>query len=137
MARSFQTRITTTGPFFTRDPAKTLSENIHTMMKAIASEGATDVRGQMRMGENSRAPVKALGTHVSSHVVGELRRYPVGPNYSLRVIVRNRGLSRAQGISLMAAASYVEGATRAFAKTRRRIMAARAINTAELTRGLQ
>ena len=135
-SKTFKTTITTKGPFFKGDPAKKLADNIHTMMLAIAEEGAKDVRGQLRMGTAGRDPVSNLGGRVADRLVGELRRYPRGDAYTARVFVRNRGLSRQQGISLMAAASFLESTIHAFRKTRGRILRARAVNAAELLKGL-
>lgn len=135
-SRSFKTKLTTKGPFFTGDPSKTLADNIHLMMLAIAREGAKDVRGQLRMGTAKRAPVAVLGGRVADRVTGELRRYPSGAPYTARVMVRNRGLTRPQGIALMAASSFLESTVHAFRKTRGRILRARAVNAAALLKGL-
>ena len=136
VSKSFKTSITVHGPWFTHDPAKTFAGNVHEMMLGLAREGAKDVQGQTRAGQSGREPIRQLGDHVSDHVAGELRRYPAGPRYAARVIVRNRGFTKAEGISLMAAASQVEQQTHAFRKTTGRIMRARAVNAAELAKGL-
>lgn len=137
MARtSFRTSITRTGPFFRRDPGKTFGDNAHAMMLAVAREGAADVAGQLAAGNAARAAISALGGHVSDHVEGELRRRPAGRNYTATIFVANRGFTRREAKSLMAAASEVEGQTRAFRKTAGRISRARAVNVDELLRGI-
>jgi hypothetical protein len=70
-------------------------------------------------------------------VAGELRKAPAGPNYRAVTFVRNRGLSRTRGISLMAAASWVESQVHAFRKSKGRMARSREINSAELLKGLQ
>lgn len=134
---AFKTTIKKDGPFFHGDPAKTFRENAHNLMLSVASEGASDVIGQLKAGESNRRPIAALGDRVSDHVAGELRKTPAGPNYQAVVFVRNRGLSRKGAISLMAAASVVESKVHAFRKTKGRMARARAINSAELLKGLQ
>jgi hypothetical protein len=136
-SKTFKTRITKKGPFFKADPAKTLAENIHVMMLALAKEGARDVRGQLRVGTGGRDPVSKLGGRVADHIAGELRRRPAGPKYSAVVIVRRRGLSREYAIALSSAALYLEKTVHAFRKTRGRILRSRAINAAELLKGLR
>ena len=137
-APKYKTSIKVSGPFFTHDPAKTLRENMHVMMLNLAKAGAKDVRSQMRAGRSERAPISRLGHHhVVDYVFGELRRYPSGPRYTARVIVRNRGLTKEQGISLMASASQVEGQIHAFRKTKGRILRTRTVNAAELLKGIK
>ena len=138
MARtSFRTRIVKTGPFFEHDPGKTFRQNAHEMMAAVAREGAADVRGQLASGNAGRRPIAELGDHVSDHVVGELRRRPSGPNYTAAVFVANRGFTRREAVSLMAAASVLEGRAHAFRKTAGRISRARAVNVDELLKGIK
>ena len=133
----FKTSIRKDGPFFHGDPAKTFRENAHDLMLAVAREGAADVRGQLAAGNSSRRPIARLGDHVSDHVEGELRKRPSGPNYQVTVFVRNRGLSVKDAVSLMAAASVVESKVHAFRKSKGRMARARAVNSAELLKGLQ
>jgi hypothetical protein len=132
----FKTSLKMTGPFFAHDPAKTFRENAHEMMLAIAREGAADVRGQMAAGNSGRKPIRKLGDHVSDHIRGELRARPRGPNYTAFVFVENRGFTAAEGKSLMAAASSVEGRVHAVRKTKGRISRSRAVNVNELLKGI-
>lgn len=121
MAARFKTSIKETGPFFKGDPAKTFRNNLHDMMEEIARAGRDDVIGQMVMGEGGRKPIKKLGDRVADHVVGELRKRPAGHQYTAVVFVRNSGFTKAEAISLMAAASRLEGSIHAFKRTFGRI----------------
>jgi hypothetical protein len=132
----FKTSIRKDGPFFHGDPAKTFGDNVHELMKAVAREGAKDVIGQLRQGEGGRRPISRLGDRVADHVVGEMRSFPPGPSYSATVFVANRGYSRREAVSLMAAASVLESRLHAFRKTAGRISRARGVNTDELFRGV-
>ncbi len=133
----FKTSIKASGPFFAHDPAKTFAGNVHEMMLALAKEGRQDVIGQLSAGQGERQPIRLLGDHVSDHVVGELRKAPPGSSYSAVIFIRNKKFTPEQGKSLMAAASVLEGRIHAFRKTAGRIMRSRAINAAELLKGLQ
>lgn len=132
----FKTSIDKTGPFFRHDPSKTYRENAHDMMLAIAEGGRDDVVGQMMASERDRKLIRLLGDRVSDHVAGELRKRPAGPRYTVVVFVRNKGFSRPEAKSLMAAASRVESSIHAFRKTAGRIRRSREINNAELLKGL-
>lgn len=136
-ATRYTTRITKTGPFFRGDPAATFRQNAHDLMKAVAREGVADVAGQLRIGDGERRPISGTTQHVSDYVAGELRKAPPGPNYRAVTFVRNRGLSRERAVALMAAASTVESKVHAFRRSKGRIARARAINSAELLKGLQ
>jgi hypothetical protein len=133
----FKTSIKKSGPFFAHDPAKTFAGNVHEMMLGIAKEGREDVIGQLQAGQGQRAEIRLLKDRVADHVVGELRRAPPGSSYSVVIFIRNRGFTKAEGISLMAAASGLESSIHAFRKTAGRIMRSRAVNAAELLKGLQ
>ncbi len=132
----FRTSIRKDGPWFRHDPADTFRGNVHAMMLGLAREGVADVRGQLEAGNAGRAPIRALGDHVSQHVAGELRRAPAGPGFSAWVFVRNRGFTKNQATSLMAAASRLEGMLHVFRKTAGRISRSRKANADELTKGL-
>lgn len=129
--------ITLDGPFFTKDPAKTFRQNVRVLMDAIAAEGEEDVRAQLRQGQGSRAPIFALNDRVSDHAIGRTRSL-TGRRWAVSAVisVNNSGFTKKEGTSLMAAASSVEQRTRAFKRTTSRLRRAKAINSAELLRGL-
>lgn len=138
MGTKITTTIDTSGPFFAKDPAKTFRQNVRVLMDAVAAEGEADVRAQITAGNSGRKPIAELGQdHVSAHVIGRTsnlrgRRWAV----TAVVSVNNSGFSPKEGISLMAAASSVESQTHAFRRTTGRIRRARALNQAELLKGL-
>lgn len=138
MARD-DVRVDFKGPFFQGDPRKKLDANIRDLMEALASEAETDVKVQMAPGQPARAPISAgvQPARVSAHVVGRVESVS-GKDWrrTAKVSVRNRGLSRKQGVALMAAASRVESATHAFRRTAGRIRRARAVIRANLAKGL-
>lgn len=132
------TTISLKGPFFRADPAKSFRSNVRTMMAAVAAEGEADVKAQLRAGESSRYPLGMGMGRVSRHVVGRTRSLTGKPwMVSAVVSVNNSGFSKAQGIKLMAAASYLEGTVHAFRKTKSRVSRSRKVNEAELLKGLQ
>lgn len=138
MARkAIATTIDLSGPFFRKDPTKTFRQNIRVLMDAIAAEGEEDVKAQLRAGNAGRKPIRRLGDHTSDHVIGRTRSLK-GKRWAVTAVVsvNNSGYSRAQGVSLMAAASSVESRTHAFRRTAARLRKARAVNSVELTKGM-
>lgn len=134
------TRMTTTikksGPFFRHDPVKTFGQNVEDLMSEFAREGESDVAIQLRAGEGDRYPISSgvRPSRTSQHVTGRVRSLGGRPWHRWAVIsINNQGFTPAQGVALMAAASWVEGQTHAFRKTTGRI--ARAINR-DLAKGL-
>lgn len=138
MARN-ATSIDLSGPFFTNDPRKTFRQNARVMLARLAEEGEQDVRVQQQASESTRAPIsnKVTPDRVSGHVVGRVTALS-GKRWALTAVVsvNNRGQTEAGGIALMAAASRVEERTRAFRRTTYRLRKARAINAAELLKGI-
>lgn len=134
---SIKTSVEMTGPFFQHDPAKTLRGNIRLMMAAVAEEGAEAVIAGLQSGEGDRAPIYELGDRVSDHVRGRVQSLS-GKNWAATAVisVNNSGLSRQAGMSLMAAASFVEGRVHAFRRATTKLRNARAVNRAELAKGL-
>lgn len=126
------------GPFFQKDPGQTLSANLRVMLEAVAAEGAADVQEQLHAGAASRAAISLLGDHVAEHVRGRVASL-VGRDWWQHAVisVNNSGWSQHEGISLMAAASRVESEVHAFRKTASRLRSSRAVNIAELTKGIE
>ena len=139
MATTFKTEIKKTGVFFTSNPAKTFRQNVRVMMAAVAAEGEADVVGQLRAGESGRYPLGGgiRPGRVSGHVRGRTHNLS-GKQWAVTAVVsvNNRGFSQQQGIKLMAAASWLESQGHAFRRTTGRIRRARAVNTAELLKGI-
>lgn len=135
----FASNISKTGPFFTKDPAKTFRQNIRVMMDALAAEGEADVRGQLQAGEGSRYPLGGgiRPGRVSAHVKGRTHAL-TGKRWAVSAVVsvNASGLNARQAIKLQAAGSVVEAETHAFRRTRGRIARARAVNRAELLKGI-
>jgi hypothetical protein len=134
------TSLDLTGPFFKSSPSKSFRANVKKMMEAVAAEGQEDVRTQLRAGAATRRPMRGVpgSDRVAGHVIGRARNLR-GKQWQCTAVVsvNNSGLTKAQGKTLMAAASQVEQQTHAFRRTATRLRKARAINRAELLRGLQ
>lgn len=126
------------GPFFTRNPGLTLRGNIARMMEGIASEGERLVRQDLARGESARATIRRLGDRVSGHAIGRVTSLS-GKHWLATAVlsVNNRGYSRAQGISLMAAASSLESRQHSFRRVAQAIRRSRVILNANLTAGLE
>jgi len=127
------------GPFFQRDPARTMGENIQAMLEGLAEEGEGLVRTVLTAGESSRAPIARIPSdRVSEHVVGRVHSLS-GKHWTSTAIisVNNSGFSRSQGISLMAAAAGLEARLHAFRRTATALRRARSVLTANLTKGIE
>jgi hypothetical protein len=109
-------------------------------MAAVAAEGEADAKAQMASGQGGRYRIQAAGVtpgRVSGHVVGRVQSLTGKPWAVTAVVsVNNRGYSKKQGTSLMAAAATVEAETHAFRTTKSRLRKARAVNQAELLKGI-
>lgn len=127
------------GPFFAHDPAKTFRQNARVMLKAIADEAAADIAVQFRSGSEGRAEIAVGGGRVASEVEGYVRGVRSGRPWALtaRVHIKNTGLTKARAVSLHAAGSRLEGRIHAFRKTTSAMRRAKAINRAELLKGIQ
>lgn len=133
-----RTSVTFSGGFFRRDPGATLTANIQRIMAAVAAEAAANVQQRLRAGQSGREPISLLGNRVAEHVVGRVKSLSGKPWLATAVIsVNNSGYGRAEGISLMAAASEVESRTRAFRSTYLELRRSRAVLAANLTEGIE
>lgn len=136
--------VTFSGPFFTKDPAKTFRANARSMMRGVSLEGEAAVKDILEAGESGRAPISngVTPVRVSGHVASGIPYTPQGGKRSktgailVNVYVPNFGMTRNEGRALMAAYSRVEQETHAFRKTATRLRKARAINVAELLDGI-
>ena len=123
------TTIDLSGPFFQYDPRKRLGENIRTMLGAVAEEGEQDVQAQV-------AAAGYAGGNFYEGVVGRVRS--VGGRLWLRTAVISQthvypwpggGSKRYRGGKLEARRGF-------FRKTKTRLNRSRAINQAELAKGM-
>lgn len=134
-------RITTSvelsGPFFEYDPAKRLGENIETMMAAIAREGEEDVQSRV-------ASAGYAGGPFYRGIRGRVRSMTGRRWYRTAVVSQTYvypwGVHGSRGFSGRGEAEYRGGKLEArhkfFRKTTTRLRKARAVNYAELARGL-
>lgn len=126
------------GPFFTKDPEKTIIDNVQKMMQGVATEGAGAARTGLAANQQSRALIRELGDRVSDHVIGRVEsRHGKEWHTAAVVQVYNEGLGAEESRSLMAAASFVERQTRAIRDVTRQLRAARAVLAANLTEGIE
>lgn len=139
MAAKIATSLDLSGPFFRVDPRKTFRANARAMLQAIAEEAAKDIQTQMQAGEAGRAFIRVGGGRVSAQVQGYASGVRSGNKWALtsRVHILNSGLSKSRAISLHAAAARIEARSHPFRRTAGRMRRAKAINRAELLKGLQ
>lgn len=139
MARKYATTIDTSGPFFRGNPVLTFRQNVKVLMDAVAKEAEADIVAQLRVGQAARYPLGGgiRPGRVSAHVKGRTKNLS-GKRWAVTAVasVNNSGFTQKQAIKLMAAASWLESQGHAFRRTAGRIRRSRAVNTAELTKGL-
>lgn len=126
------------GPFFQRDPGKTLRGNIERMMEGLAGEGERAARDGFRASDGGRLPISQLRDHSSAHVIGRTVSL-AGRQWRATAVVsiNNSGFSPVQGVSLMAAAASVEGRIHVMRNLARTLRSSRAVLLADLTKGLE
>jgi hypothetical protein len=121
------------GPFFTQDPGRTFAQNARAMMAAIAAEGEADVKARI-----ASIPPRGVDT-------GETRRKFVGrvASHSGRrwratavIGIPNVGMDADEAIHTYAAMASIERRYGPVAATSRALRQARAINAAELLKGI-
>lgn len=94
------------GPFFTKDPAKTFRQNIRAMMDVIAEDGQRDVYARI-----AAIPPRGVDTgRTRSNVVGRTKNR-AGKRWAVTAVVGvlNEGFTQREAVSLMAGAASIEG----------------------------
>jgi hypothetical protein len=128
-------QVSFSGPFFQKDPAKTLAANIRDLLEETVGLMAADVRQQVEAGEGRRSAIRAIGPNarVSQYIRGRVASLSGKPWHYYGVISPDRsGLDAKQATALYAAASEVERRTHAFNRTSR----ATKRQKTDLTKGL-
>ncbi len=125
------------GPFFHGNPGDKLGKRIRQMHEGLAQEGQRLVRQGLGVAQSRRYPIGVGGGRVSEHVIGRVESL-AGKEWraSAVISVNNHGLSAARGISVMAAASSLEGRIHPFRKTALALGRSRAVLTADLTKDI-
>ncbi len=126
------------GPLFgPKKPGLQMALNIDRNMMEIAAEGAANARSRYLAGSGGREPVRMLGDRVGDHIIGRTFARPSkgGRRWHEYGVVQvyNEGLSAAQGRSLMAAGSILEGRLNVMRTIARE--AGRKLREVDLTKG--
>lgn len=128
-------RVDFTGPFFERDPKKTLRQNIRTMLGALSEEMETDVKAQM---DGKAGSIPSWTGWSRNHVVGRVESLS-GKSWALTAVVSSNtaGMGRDDAIRTRAAAASIEARFHPFRRTTSRAKRARAVIVANLTAGME
>lgn len=123
------------GPFFERDPGKTVRGNIRDMMDALASEGEGAVRRDIAS-HAGEMPRYSGWTH--DHVIGRTESYS-GKRWGLTMVVsaNTEGMDRGDAIRTKAAAATIEKRWRPFRRLTNQMRRSRSVLAANLTKGLE
>lgn len=135
---TFKSSITREGPFFRSDPRRTFRQNARRMLARVAEEGRADIIAQLAATSGRRAPISGIGGRVAQHVVARSTAITGKPWQVTAVVsVNTTGMTREASIATRAAGAEIEKRHHAFRRTTGRLRRARAVQTAELLRGLQ
>lgn len=131
----FQAKVTLDGPFFRRDPAKTLWENVRDLMDKLAEYGEQEVRQQIEAREGSM-PYWTGWTR--DRVSGRTRSHS-GNRWAVTAVVTasTNGLDKNAAIRTKAAASTIEARWHPFRKTAGLMRKARPLFQHNLTRNME
>lgn len=127
MART-RTTIDLSGPFFAYDPVKRYSENVITMLEAFAREGEEDLRAQASPYSDSGAFVGGIEGRVRS-LAGKQWRATAVISQTHVYPWKGGGVKQYRGGKHEARHGF-------FRKTKSRLNRSRAVNKAELTKGM-
>lgn len=135
-SRSVTSKIGLSGPFFTKDPGKTVRGNIMDFLDRLAEYG----QGRVQMAiSGKRGAMPHWTGHTRDRVIGRTRAEMArgGKRWvSTAVVSANTdGMSKKEAIRTLAAASSIEGRFRPF-KSTTWAMGAKA-RTVDLTKGLE
>ena len=139
MARQSETltqfKVELSGPFFTRDPRKTVKGNIRKMMANLAQEAEDAVRGQIQEHASSMPYYTGWSRE---RAIGRVESLG-GKDWAATMVVsaNTSGMSRKDAIRTKAAASGIERRWYPFRRTSTAIRRSRAILAANLTEGLE
>ena len=128
-------RVDFSGPFFTKDPVKTIRANIRDMMDALAAEGERDVQQQIA-GRAGSMPAYTGWTH--DHVRGRTESL-AGKQWAVSAVVsmNTTGMAAKDAIRTQAAAAGIEARFHPFRRTTTAIRRSRKIMAANLVKGIE
>lgn len=122
------TTIDLSGPFFQYDPRKRLGENIQTMLEAVAEEGEQDVKAQAVGHQVTGTFYQGIRGRVVSRAGRHWRR--------TAVVSQTNVYPWPSGGEKQYRGGKLEARYHWFRKTKTRLNRSRAVNTAELTKGM-
>ena len=136
MARrpKYATTIDVSGPFFSRDPVKTFAGNVQDMLEAMSKEGEKDAKAQV---EGLAGAMSRYTGWTTDHIKGRVHNI-AGKHWRKTAVVSvfPGGMDASTAIRTQAAASTIEGRWHVFRRVMSRLRRSRAVNMAELTKGM-
>ncbi len=134
MAKRNALSVSLEGPFFKRDPRKTVRGNIRTMMGALADETESYVRDQI---QSHRGAMPHYTGHTARQVRGRNESLS-GRDWDVSMVVSvdSSGMSAREATRTMAAASTIEERWHPFRRAAGAIRRSRAVLSANITKGL-
>ena len=130
---SVTTKVVLSGDFFTKDPTKTIRENIGDMLEALSGEMESQVKREIA----SHVMPRSVGWSYA-HTVG----YVVSPKtgrhwrYWAAVAALTTGMNKKDAIRTKAAAASIERRWHPYRRVKSGVYRARSLVSADLSRGL-
>lgn len=130
------TKVTLEGPFFTKDPGKTFYANLGDMLDKLAGEMEDQVRAQI--GQHEGAMPFWTGWS-RDHAIGYTTSAQTGKHWATWAAVGEvtAGMDAKHAIRTKAAAASIERRFHPYRNVKSGVYRARALITADLTRGLE
>lgn len=135
MASGTVTKITLEGPFFTKDPGKTLRANVRNLMDALAAWGEEQVKGVI---ETNAASMPFYSGWSDTHTKGRTESLG-GKRWGTWAVVsaNTSGMDATDAKRTKAAAATIERRWHPYRQVKSAIYRARPLLTADLTKGLE
>jgi hypothetical protein len=132
---SLTTDVDLDGPFFRRDPGKTLRANVRDLMDALAEDMESDVKDAIAANAGSMPSYSGWSV---AHTVGRTTSIS-GKRWGTwaRVSANTSGMSAKDAIRTKAAAATIERRWHPYRKAKSNVYRARALLTADLVKGLE
>lgn len=129
-------KVTLEGPFFVKNPGKTFYQNLGDMLAKLAEEMQTEVEAQIAA-HASEMPFYTGWSH--DHAVGYTTSAKTGKHWATWAAVGSvtAGMGRDDARRTKAAAASIERRFHPYRNVKAGVYRARALITADLTRGLE
>ena len=135
MPEALTSKVELRGNFFTRDPGKTLRQNVRDMLEALAVEMEREVKGIVA---SHAGDMPRYSGWSYSRTIGRVTSKETGKHWGTWAVVsaNTEDLDKRDAIRTKAAAATIERRWHPYRRVKGGVYRARALITADLTKGL-